>query len=124
MADPHAWVIEVSGQGIGEIRLHRVDLHDQSASLAIGILDPARLGRGLGREAITLLARHAFTSMGLNRLSTRVLAFNERAIRCYRACGFVIEGRERESCRIGEDRFDDIIMDLLAREFFARPDGR
>jgi len=53
----------------------------------------------------------------------RVLAFNERAIRCDQACGFAVEGRERQSCRIGEERFDDIIMGLLAPEFHAGRGG-
>jgi len=43
-----------------------------------------------------------------------------RTIRCYEACGFVIEGRERQSCLIGEERYDDIIMGLLAPDFLGR----
>jgi len=117
VSDPYAWVIEVEGQGIGEIRLHRINLEDQTASLALGILDPDQLGRGLGRESISLLSQHAFHDLNLHRLAVRVLAFNERAIRCYQACGFVIEGRERQTCRIGDERHDDIIMGLLVEEF-------
>jgi len=48
----HAWVIETDAL-IGRIRLDRVDLRDRRASLAIGIEDPARLGIGLGREAMS-----------------------------------------------------------------------
>jgi [ribosomal protein S5]-alanine N-acetyltransferase len=92
---PFAWVIEHAGKWIGEIRLDALDEHDRRAKLAIGLYDPQLLGRGLGRHAITLLLAHAFTVMSLHRVSLRVLAYNARAIRCYAACGFVEEGRER-----------------------------
>lgn len=73
----------------------------------------------MGRELIKLVLSHAFGTMGLHRVDLRVLAFNERAIRCYRSCGFVEEGRERESARIGDVWHDDIIMGILAEEYQA-----
>ncbi|MFK5584791.1 hypothetical protein [Serinicoccus sp. LYQ131] len=35
----------------------------------------------------------------------------------YRRCGFVEEGRERDSCRMGDTWFDDVIMGILEHEF-------
>jgi RimJ/RimL family protein N-acetyltransferase len=49
-----AWVIEHAAKAIGETRLDRVDMQDRRASLAIGILDPQYLGKGIGTEAIRL----------------------------------------------------------------------
>lgn len=118
--DPYAWIIDAEGSGIGEARLHHLNQQDQTASLAIGILDSAKLGRGLGCEAVSLLVEHAFNGLGLHRLSARVLAFNERAIGCYQSCGFFMEDRERESCRIGVQRYDDLVMGLLATDSARR----
>lgn len=112
--DPLAWVVEAEGAMIGGVRLHSVNHADKRANIAIGILSPAHLGGGYGTEAMRLLARHAFTTVGLHRLSCRVLAFNTRAIAAYEKVGFVQEGRERESARIGAAWQDDIIMGLLA----------
>lgn len=70
----HAWVIEVHGRLIGEIRLDNVVLHDRRASMAVGILDPTLLGKGLGSEAIFLILRHAFADLQLHRIGVRVLA--------------------------------------------------
>lgn len=84
--------------------------------LAIGIDDPACLGQGYGTEAIRLALAYAFRS-GLRRVSLRVLASNARAIACYRKCGFVEEGRERETACADGIRQDDIVMGLLDREF-------
>jgi len=58
--------------------------------------------------------------MSLHRVSLRVLAYNVRAIRCYSACGFVEEGREREAAFVGGEWHDDVMMGLLAHEFAAR----
>ncbi|WP_299692770.1 GNAT family protein [uncultured Tateyamaria sp.] len=115
-AEMHAWVIEAHGALIGAIRLHSVNPVDKRAQIAIGILDPAALGKGLGTEAMQLLAAHAFDDMGLHRLGCRVLDFNTRAIAAYEKVGFVVEGRERESAIIGSDWHDDLIMGLLDRD--------
>jgi RimJ/RimL family protein N-acetyltransferase len=121
MRHPYAWIIE-HGALIGEIRLDNVDLQDRRASMAIGILDRQRLGRGLGTEAIGLVSAYAFETLRLHRIGVRVLAYNERAIRAYQKCGFVIEGRERETAFVNGGWHDDIMMGLLDREF-KRPTG-
>ena len=117
VAHPLAWTVENEGRLLGELRLDALDRHDARAQLAIGFYDPARLGVGLGREAIRLVARHAFGALGLHRIGLRVVAYNTRAIRCYRACGFVEEGREREAALVAGERHDDVVMGLLAQEF-------
>lgn len=111
-----AWVIEVDSP-IGHIRLDRVDPKDRRASLAIGIDDPTRLGQGLGSEAINLVLEYAFTSLKLHRLSLRVVAYNQRAIRAYEKCGFVVEGREREAALVNGAWHDDVMMGILDREY-------
>lgn len=114
---PHAWVIEVQGRLVGEVRLDSVNSGDRRATMAIGILDPSLLGQGLGSEAIALLLAHAFTELGLHRIGIRVLDDNSRAIRAYEKCGFVIEGREREAAFVNGSWHDDVMMGLLDHEF-------
>ncbi|MBM7067454.1 GNAT family N-acetyltransferase [Actibacterium sp. 188UL27-1] len=114
---PFGRIIEADGRPVGEIRLHSVSMADQSASLAVGLLTEEVLGRGIGRRAIRQTLAHAFGTMGLYRVSLRVLAFNTRAIRCYRACGFRHEGTLRAAVRLGATRHDDWIMAILAPEF-------
>lgn len=113
---PHAWVVDHDGL-IGEVRLDNVNLQDRRASFAIGILDPLKLGRGVGTEAAILALRHAFNDIGLHRVSLRVLASNARAIRSYEKCGFSIEGRERESAFIDGHWQDDLLMGVIDHEF-------
>jgi RimJ/RimL family protein N-acetyltransferase len=112
----YAWIIEV-GTLIGQVRLDHVDLTDRRASLAIGIEYRARLGVGLGTEAIALVLEYAFNVLKLHRLSVRVLDYNVRAIRAYEKCGFVVEGREREAAFVDGIWHDDTMMGLLDREY-------
>ncbi len=44
------------------------------------------------------------------------IAYNTRAIRCYLACGFVIEGHERNAALVSGQRHDDLIMEILTAE--------
>ncbi|MEW6436311.1 MAG: GNAT family protein [Pseudomonadota bacterium] len=113
---PYAWIIEHEGELLGEIRLDALDKLDRRARLAIGFFDAAKLGIGLGREAICVVVKHAFHELGLHRIGLRVLAYNTRAIRCYSACGFVEEGREREAAFVAGQWHDDVMMGLLDRE--------
>lgn len=117
---PHAWVIEINGVFAGEIRLDNVNRQDRRATMALGINNPALLGKGFGTETITVLLRHAFGDMGLHRIGIRVLAYNKRAIRAYEKCGFVVEGRERETAYVNGSWHDDIMMGLLDHEFSSK----
>ncbi len=67
--------------------------------------------------------RYAFGTLDLHRVDLKVLDFNLRAIRCYLACGFREEGREREAARVDDRWHDDVIMGILAHELVAG-DGR
>lgn len=120
---PAAWVIEYEGRAIGEILLDNFVEADQRAGLIVGILDPNALGKGLGTEAIKAIAEFSFDSLGIHKLSMRVLAFNTRAIRAYERVGFIREGLERESALIGGTWYDDVIVGLLKRDFDALRGG-
>lgn len=114
---PYAWVVEHDGHLIGEAKLHSINEHDHRARYAIGFYDPAKLGLGLGQEATRIVLRYAFEELKLHRVDLRVLAYNVRAVNCYKKCGFIIEGTERESAYVDGEWHDDLIMSMLAKEF-------
>jgi RimJ/RimL family protein N-acetyltransferase len=114
----YAWVIE-AGTLIGHIRLDHIDFRDRRASLAVGIEDRARLGIGLGTEAMRLVIDYAFKVLKLHRLSVRVVKYNARAIRAYEKCGFVVEGTEREAAFVDGIWHDDVIMGLLDCDYMG-----
>jgi [ribosomal protein S5]-alanine N-acetyltransferase len=118
-ADPSrmAWVIEAGGELAGVAFLQGIRDVDAKARFAIGLFSPDLMGRGLGSRSTRLVLAHAFGPMALHRVDLRVLEFNDRALAMYRRCGFVEEGRERDSCRMGDAWFDDVIMGVLVDEF-------
>ncbi len=116
-SQPHARIIEVAGEAQGEVRLHNLSAADRSARLAIGLFREDLLGRGIGQQAVRKTLDHAFGPMGLHRIDLKVLAFNTRAIACYRACGFVHEGTLREAVRLDDGWQDEWIMAVLAKDY-------
>lgn len=113
------WVIEQDGRLVGLARLFAVEPEERRARYAITLLSHERLGRGLGTEATRLVLTYGFAVLGLHRVSARVLSFNSRALACLRACGFVEEGRERESVPFEGLWHDLVIVGVLDREFAA-----
>ena len=118
MDHPYAWIIENSVL-LGSVRLDRVDFTDRRASFAIGLLQSDNIGKGIGTEAAQTVLSYAFSDLKLHRVSLRVLAVNERAIRSYQKCGFKIEGRECETAFLDGKWHDDLIMGLLEHELCA-----
>lgn len=120
MKQDHSWFIDVKGALSGQIFLHTFNQEDQRASLAMGLLRKSDLGKGYGSRALRLLLGHAFSTLGLHRISLRVLAYNARAIGMYKRVGFVFEGRERQSARVGTSWHDDVMMGILAPDWRAQ----
>jgi RimJ/RimL family protein N-acetyltransferase len=63
---------------------------------------------------------HAFGTLGLHRIALFVFEFNERAVRAYRKCGFVVEGRARESIWRDGRWWDELAMSVLESDWRAR----
>jgi RimJ/RimL family protein N-acetyltransferase len=63
----YEWVIEHEEHFLGEIGLRDLNKQDRKARLATGLFDPNKLGRGFGREAISLVLAYAFQELRLNR---------------------------------------------------------
>src|SRR6266480_7735217 len=82
---------------IGTCALSQLDSDNGSALFHITIGEKDAWGHGHGTEATQLMVDHAFGGLGLHRIGLTVFSFNERAIRSYRSCGFVVEGRAREA---------------------------
>ncbi|MDH3683636.1 MAG: GNAT family N-acetyltransferase [Acidimicrobiia bacterium] len=114
---PHWVIADQSDLFVGTVRLAPIDTANQSARFGIGIFDPDRLGLGLGSEATRLALRFGFAGLGLHRISLTVLADNTRAIAAYKKCGFVTEGRFRETLFRDGTWHDDLAMAILSSEW-------
>jgi RimJ/RimL family protein N-acetyltransferase len=102
---------------IGTAGLRQIDRGHRKADFGISINEPDCWGKGYGTEATRLVLDYAFTMLGLHNVQLRVFAYNERAIRAYRRAGFREIGRRRQSHRIGDRAYDEVLMDCIATEF-------
>ena len=92
-----------------------MDQFARSCELTIAIGNRDYQNRGFGRDAIKLLTKYAFRLLNMNRVWIRVPASNQRALRCFLACGFVEEGRLRQ--HIWRDgSYDDIVHLAVLRD--------
>ena len=90
---------------------------NRSAKLGIFIGEEKHRGKGIGKEAIQLILDYGFHYLNLNSIQLSVFAFNERAIACYKKCGFKEVGRLREAYYLNGKYYDKILMDILKSEF-------
>ena len=105
---------------VGSCAFSQVDGENGSAMFHITIGEKDVWGRGYGTETTRLMLDHAFGALGLHRVALTVFEFNERAIRAYRRCGFLVEGRARESIWRDGRWWDELAMSVLASEWRER----
>ncbi|MCW2932478.1 MAG: acetyltransferase, family [Actinomycetia bacterium] len=115
----YPWSVEHDGHCVGSARL-KVNADQHRAVYSVGLFVPALRGRGLGREITRLVLDWAFGPLGAHRVELEVLAGNERAIRCYQACGFRREGIRREAELYPDGWKDFLQMGILQAEHQAR----
>jgi len=121
--DEQIFAIEVEGDHIGNLGLHKIDRVHRKAEVGIVIGEPTFWSKGYGTEAMRLALRYGFDDLGLNKVSLDVLETNVRAIRTYERLGFQREGLHRDEA-YKDGRFVNVIrMSLLARELRETPDS-
>jgi len=115
-------VIEADAEVAGGIQYHE-ELDPKYRHAGIDIYLGSRWqGRGLGTEAIRLVARFLFAQRGHHRLTIDPAAANARAIASYARVGFRPVGVMRQYERGADGRWrDGLLMDLLRDEFTLSP---
>jgi aminoglycoside 6'-N-acetyltransferase len=116
--DEVVFAIEVDGELVGSIQYTEENDPDYRHASIDLFLAPSWHGRGLGSEAVRVVARYLFDERGHHRLTIDPAAANERAIRAYERVGFRPVGVMRQYERGPDGTWrDGLLMDLLAGEF-------
>lgn len=102
---------------IGNCSIMNMNNKDRAAEVGIFIGEESNRNNGYGAEALKLLLDYGFNYLNLNNIMLGVMSFNERAIKCYEKVGFKEFGRRRESYFLNGKYYDNIYMDILAKEF-------
>ncbi len=107
------------GRYIGQMDMFRVDWRLRCGELGMVIAAEQERGKGFGCEALELIKRFAFLTLGLERLELEVHMENAAALRCYQKAGFTLEGVKRHAF-FSEGRFCDVgVMSVLREEYRA-----
>ncbi|MFN4355705.1 GNAT family N-acetyltransferase [Parvibaculum sp.] len=100
---------------LGFVQLTNV--HGKGRHGALGIaISRAVQGRGVGRQAVTLLLDYAKETMGLRKVELEVMYENDRAIQLYRSLGFNEVGVRREHYFNGTSWHDVLLMEIFLEE--------
>lgn len=110
-------VVEVDGAVAGGIEYHEeTDPTYRHAGIDVFVASRFQ-NRGIGSEAVRLVARFLFDVRGHHRLTIDPAADNARAIRCYEKVGFRLVGLMRQYERRADGSFHDgLLMELLRDE--------
>jgi|ERR1700730_4765693 RimJ/RimL family protein N-acetyltransferase len=113
---------------IGQVQIKNVDWEVSRAEIAY-LLDQGFEGRGLMSEALGLLLKACFDSLGLNRVFLRAIVGNDRSSKLAERFGFIKEGTLREDfLTLDGKRVDLDYFGMLSSEFhngrLRQPGGR
>jgi RimJ/RimL family protein N-acetyltransferase len=92
------YAIDVPGMGlIGTANLVDINWKDRNAHHGIMIGDKTVRGKGYAVDTIMAVMRFAFEELGLNRLDTTIIEYNESSLAVYtKKCGWTIEGTQKK----------------------------
>ena len=105
--------VAVDGDGTVEgFFCYSLNQDTQEGMLKYVMVDPARRGRGLGREMIRHAVQYAFDLTGADAVHLMVFSANERARKCYESVGFTERHRQEGAVSYDDEDWDRINMVL------------
>ena len=110
-----------SGRLLGGSGLHRIDWRLRNFEIGYWLRTSAE-GQGYVSEAVQLLTRLAFTTLGANRVEIRMDPANERSRKVPERLGFLLEGRlRRRAWGVDGHPTDCLIFALIPEDFQRLP---
>jgi RimJ/RimL family protein N-acetyltransferase len=117
---PGFWIERIGGPLLGHVGQYHHDAKHRSTMIGIAIYESAYWDQGLGTEALGLWVDYLFASLDLHRIGLDTWSGNVRMMRCAEKCGFLLEGRLRETVEWRGQRYDSVKFGMLRREWEAR----
>jgi RimJ/RimL family protein N-acetyltransferase len=110
-------VVELEGGALaGAAVLWKIDNHNRSAHIGLGLL-PSSRGKGYGTDAVAVLCHYGFVVRGLQRLQIETLSDNAAMLRAAERNGFVREGVLRSAAWVMGEFLDEVLLGLLVHDW-------
>lgn len=97
-------------QDVGSVFIKNIDQQDKNGEFGIFIGLKEALGRGIGKDAMSLILNFAKETLKLHKVYLRVLEKNDRAIHLYQKIGFQIEGKLIDHVYKKEEGYLNLIL--------------
>ena len=114
--DRLCWMAEYGGRLIGHAQLC-LDWHNGNAALSRVVVAPDARGRRLAVPMLEQVIAKAFAFPSMERIDLNVFDWNIPAVRTYERLGFIREGLRRSYMRVGDERWDMMLMGLLRADW-------
>lgn len=102
---------------IGNITLQNIDWINRFAEIGILIGNEKYRGKGYSKEAIKLVADHAFKRLNLRKIYAGMIEGNEISKKAFGSVGFKVEGVFRSHFYLKDRYLDCYRLGLLKEEF-------
>ena len=89
-------ICDSKGGAVGLIDLFDFDPKNHRAGLGIVVLEQKERNRGVGAEAIKLVMKYAFSTLGLRQLFANVIEDNQASIHLFKKLGFQEVGIKKD----------------------------
>lgn len=111
------WVVEVDGRAVGTTGIREIDWKNGFGSTGTIIGDKTQWRKGIGREAMQLRTRYAFTQLPLRKLKSAYFDGNVASGRAQAAAGYQEVGRHRADRFVGGKWVDMIITEVMREDW-------
>ena len=102
---------------VGNIALQGFDPINRCMELGIVIGVAEARGKGLGREACSLIAQYAFDHLNVHRITAGTVVDNAGMTKVFTGLGFAVEGTLREHYFLEGSYHDMLRFGLLRKDF-------
>lgn len=109
-----------SKQTVGHISLTAINRDNRSARITRVLVANSERGKGIAEQMVKELMKIGFEQLNLHRMSLGVYDSNQPAIRCYKKCGFQVDGILRDIQRHGDEYWNLMEMSILEDEWIAK----
>jgi|TARA_R100000479_G_scaffold33554_3_gene14196 RimJ/RimL family protein N-acetyltransferase len=113
------FIIEVANHGmIGTANLVTIDWKNKNAFHGMLLGEKKFRGKGFGVDTVMAIMKFAFEELGLKRLDSTVIEYNEISLNLYcKKCGWKVEGR-REKWYFRKNQYWDKILIGITRDAY------